>query len=41
MGEGPGGGWCASVFHEQTGCCAAAVNEMGGYLGKQASLSPE
>lgn len=28
------------VCHQQTGCCVAAVNEMGGYQGKQASLSP-
>lgn len=39
-GQGTDEGWCLSVCHEQTGRCVAVVNEMGGYQGKQASLSP-
>jgi len=38
--QGAGGGLCVRVYPEQTECCVAAVNEMGGYQGKQASLSP-
>lgn len=38
------GGWCTvsvcvCVMRKQV-VCVAAVNEMGGYQGKQASLSP-
>lgn len=34
------GGVCVCACLDQTGCCVVAVNEMGGYQGKQASLNP-